>query len=61
MKIIKTKNSKNNLCNYCQLKIPTCLKAKHIKFGNGIGNDNIIECSEFCVKSFHNNFPIEGI
>ena len=59
--VIKTKESMNNLCDYCLLKIPTCPKAIHIKFGNGIGNDNVIECSEYVVRSFHNNYPITSI
>ncbi len=60
MRAIKTKSTKDNLCNYCQLHISTCPKANHLKFGDGIGNDNVIECSEFVVTSWHNNFPIEG-
>ena len=60
MRVIKTKTTIDNLCDYCSLHPATCPKATHIVFGNGIGNDNIIECSEFSVKSFHNNFPIEG-
>ena len=60
MRVVATKSSKDNLCNYCQLSIPTCPKANHIKFGDGFGNDNIIECSEFVVKSIHGNYPIEG-
>ena len=50
MKTWKTKSSKDNLCKYCTNKIPTCL-TDNIKFGDGVGNDNIIECSEFIVKS----------
>ena len=60
MRIIKTKSTKDILCNYCQLDFADCPKANHIKFGNGIGNDNVIECSEFVRKSHYNNFPIEG-
>jgi len=60
MRVTGTKSSKDNLCDYCQLHIDTCPKANHIEFGNGVGNDNVIECSEFVVTSWHNNFPIEG-
>lgn len=60
MRVVATKSTKDNLCDYCSLEIATCPKAKHIKFGNGKGNDNIIECSEFLVKQWHNNFPIIG-
>lgn len=60
MRVIKTKETTDNLCKYCQNDFATCPKANHIKFGNGVGNDNVIECSEFVVTSWHNNFPIEG-
>lgn len=50
MRVVATKNTKDNLCDWCQLCIPECPKANHIKFGNGKGNDNIIECSEFLFK-----------
>lgn len=50
MRVVATKSTTDNLCNYCQLHIATCPKAKHLEFGNGIGNDNVIECSEFIHK-----------
>ena len=59
-RVIKTKNSKDVLCKYCQLDFANCPKANHIKFGDGVGNDNVIECSEFVCKSYFNNYPIEG-
>ena len=59
MRVIKTKSTKDDLCQYCQNDFATCPKANHIKFGNGFGNDNVIECSEFTPISFHNNYPIE--
>ncbi len=51
MKTARTKDTKDNLCDYCKLSIPECPKPKHIKFGNGIGNDNVTECSEFIVET----------
>lgn len=60
MRIIQTKCTKDNLCKYCSNDFATCPKANHIVFGNGLGNDNVIECSEFSVTSWFNNFPIEG-
>ncbi len=60
MRVTGTLNSKDNLCNYCQLSIATCPKANHLKFGDGFGNDNVVECSEFIVKSIHGTYPIEG-
>jgi hypothetical protein len=60
MRVVATINSEDNLCNYCQLDFPACPKANHLKFGNGKGNDNIVECSEFLCKRWSNNFPIIG-
>ena len=60
MRVIGTKSTRDNLCNYCQLHITTCSKANHIKFGDGDGNDNVIECSEFTLKQWNNNYPIIG-
>ena len=60
MRVVGTTSTKDNLCDYCQLCQPECPKANHIKFGDGIGNDNVIECSEFIVKSMDNNYPIIG-
>ena len=59
-RVVATESTKDILCNYCQLEFPTCPKANHIKFGDGVGNDNVIECSEFVCRSFHHNFPIIG-
>jgi hypothetical protein len=59
MRVIKTKSTKDHLCQYCQNDIATCPKANHIQFGNGVGNDNVIECSEFTPIKFLNNYPIE--
>jgi len=60
MRVVGTISKKDNLCDYCQLHIAECPKANHLKFGDGIGNDNVIECSEFLVKQWNHNFPIIG-
>jgi hypothetical protein len=59
-RVIGTIDTKDNLCRYCRNSFVDCPKANHIKFGDGIGNDNIIECSEFICRSIWANFPIEG-
>ena len=59
-RVVATESTKDILCKYCQNEFPTCHKAEHIRFGDGIGNDNVIECSEFICKSFNHNFPING-
>jgi len=41
------KDTKINLCKSCERKFATCPKPKHIKFGDGVGNDNVIECSGY--------------
>ena len=60
MRVTGTISTKDNLCNYCIDRIYKCPKATHIKFGNGIGNDNVIECSEFRCKQRVHNYPIIG-
>jgi hypothetical protein len=61
MRVVGVLFKSDILCNYCQLHISECPKANHIKFGNGVGNDNVIECSEFLVKQFVNDFSITGM
>lgn len=39
----KLKNTTQNLCDYCLEEYPRC-NGGLLKFGNGIGDDNIIEC-----------------
>lgn len=37
-----------HLCTHCLYAFPTCnASTKDIKFGNGIGNDNVYECEKF--------------
>lgn len=50
MRVVATKSTKDNLCDYCFECFASCPKAEHIKFGDGVGNDNVIECSEFLIK-----------
>ena len=60
IRVKKTISSKDNICNYCQNDFATCDKPNHIKFGDGVGNDNVTECSELVIKSYFNNYPIVG-
>lgn len=60
MRVTATINEKDNLCSYCGYEFATCPKASHIKFGTGVGNDNVIECSEYVPISWNNNYPIVG-
>lgn len=50
---MKTKNSKEHLCDNCKLIYPEC-KGKNLEFGNGKGKDNIIGCFDFERKNFKN-------
>lgn len=43
---MKAKSSKDNLCDTCRKCIADC-DAKDIEFGDGVGNDNIVECGEY--------------
>jgi hypothetical protein len=52
MRVVGTVDSTDHLCNYCQLTFDSCPKAAHIKFGDGKGNDNVIECSEFLQNGY---------
>lgn len=38
-----------NLCDSCTLDLATCPKDGK-KFGNGVGNDNVYECSDYSEK-----------
>ena len=43
------KDTTCNLCNHCLDHIATCTHEhkESITFGDGIGNDNVVECSSF--------------
>lgn len=52
MRVIRTLDSTEHLCNTCPKKedFPECLP-DDVEFGNGIGNDNIIACSN-CISKY---------
>lgn len=42
------KDTKINLCDTCKFEVPTCSAIyPDIQFGNGWGNDNVIECKRY--------------
>ena len=43
---VKTNDSKENLCDSCDWCFADCC-AKNFKYGDGEGNDNIIECDQY--------------
>lgn len=45
VKVFELEDSTDNLCRYCGNCYPGC--AGNIKFGNGVGEDNIIGCDNF--------------
>ena len=59
MRVYRTKESTQNLCDYCYQHIAECTKGTVIEFGNGKGNDNITGCSEFVEKDSELNYPIK--
>ena len=38
--------TKRHICNTCQKEFPTC-DSKKIVFGNGVGNDNVVNCDAY--------------
>lgn len=60
MRVVATVSNKDNLCKYCQMQFSNCPKAEYIKFGKGIGSDNVIACSEYACRKYFNSFPIVG-
>ena len=40
-------STKENLCDTCLNSYPSCNPPKDLQFGNGVGNDNIIECKKY--------------
>lgn len=40
------KDTNRHLCGSCKLVFATC-PAKEIKFGDGLGNDNVVECDSY--------------
>ena len=60
MRVIRTTDAKENLCDTCPKRkgFPICCP-NNVEFGNGIGNDNIIACSQ-CVSSYSKTiYPAE--
>jgi hypothetical protein len=45
VKVFELEDSTDNLCTYCGNCFPSC--AANQKFGNGIGDDNVIGCNNF--------------
>lgn len=52
MRVIRTTDTTENLCDTCQRcnEIPLCMP-DDVEFGNGLGNDNIIACSN-CLSKY---------
>lgn len=46
MRIYRTKESTQNMCDSCQHCIASCGELKP-KFGNGVGGDNVVECAVY--------------
>lgn len=52
MRVIRTTDTKEHLCDTClkRKEFPQCLP-NDVEFGDGIGNDNIIACSQ-CISNY---------
>ena len=46
MRIYRTSDSTENLCDTCPKCIADC-DGKSLEFGDGIGNDNVIQCDAY--------------
>ena len=60
MRVIRTTDTEEHLCNTClkSSNIPECI-SDDVEFGNGVGNDNIIACSN-CISKYSNTiYPAE--
>ena len=60
MRVIRTTDSKENLCDTCpkRVEFPKCM-SDNLEFGNGVGNDNIIACNN-CVAPYSDTiYPSE--
>ena len=60
MRVIRTADTKENLCDTCfkRSEIPICTSVD-VEFGNGIGNDNVIACSNCLSKYSETIYPAE--
>ena len=47
MRVYRISDTEANLCDTCPLSMLECPKATVLEFGNGVGNDNIVACSEY--------------
>lgn len=56
MRCIQSTDNTKHMCEYCSNNFETCRPYK-IKFGTGLGNDNVILCSEFVSKVAVANLP----
>lgn len=48
--VVRAINSTDHLCNICSSSFAEC-KPEILNFGDGLGNDNVIACSECSVLS----------
>jgi hypothetical protein len=60
MRVIRTTDREENLCDNCpnRKKFPVCCP-DDVEFGEGVGNDNIIACSECTSKYTETIYPGE--
>ena len=60
MRVIRTTDTTENLCDTCLKypEFPVCCP-NDIEFGNGLGNDNIVACSQCVSKYSETIYPAE--
>ena len=56
------KNKEVHLCNDCEYGcMAACPITKNVRFGNGLGNDNVIECENYINKEALKKWRINKI
>lgn len=50
MTVHESTDTELNMCDFCDNEVPTC-RPVLTGYGTGIGNDNIIVCSSFALRS----------
>ena len=60
MRVIRTTDTNENLCDTCfkRSEIPICI-SDDVEFGDGMGNDNIIACSNCLSEYSETIYPAE--
>jgi len=59
--ITKIVSRKDNLCDFCQLKIDFCDTKGHLIIDNMNFDENVLECGGFKAEKFYETYPDKSI